>query len=160
MIFIQSAQARAWLFLTFSSICAALLYGPFLGAPLVFDDIAFFSSNYASKYGIGFAGTVPRGWTYWTFAVQRILLGEENLLHFRLANLVLHVLTVNALFLFLRQLFSALLPDRADTKAIEPDQSMPWRLSRHWFFCCTRSPCMELLTLLSAVPSWPRYSAF
>jgi hypothetical protein len=120
MTLIQSAQARAWLFLTFSCLCGALLYGPHLGAPLVFDDIAFFSSNYASQYGIGFAGTVPRGWPYWTFAVQRILLGEVNLLHFRLANLVLHILTVNALFLFLRQLFSALLPDHIDTKALEP----------------------------------------
>jgi hypothetical protein len=120
MTLIQSAPARVWLFLTFSSICGALLYGPHLGAPLVFDDIAFFSSNYASQYGIGFGGTNPRWWPYWTFAVQRILLGEENLFLFRLGNLVLHVLTVNALFLFLRQLFSALLPNRADTKVVEP----------------------------------------
>ena len=120
MTLIQSAQARVWLFFAFSSICGALLYGPHLGAPLVFDDGAFFSSNYASRCGIGFGGTDPRWWPCWTFAVQRILLGEENLSLFRLGNLVLHVLTVNALFLFLRQLFSALLPDRTDTKAPEP----------------------------------------
>ena len=120
MTLIQSAQARAWLFLAFSSICAALLYGSHLGAPLVFDDIGFFSSNYASGCGIGFGGTNPRWWPCWTFALQRIFLGEENLFLFRLGNLVLHVLTVNALFLFLRQLFSALLADRADAKTIEP----------------------------------------
>lgn len=118
MTIIQSTRERAWLFFIFSSICGALLYGSYLNAPLVFDDVAYFGENYASRCGIGFHGGDPRWWPCWTFAVQRILLGEENLPLFRLGNLILHILTVNALFLFLRQLFTALIP--VDTRPASP----------------------------------------
>lgn len=106
----QSEKTRALFFFIISCICGALLYGPHLNAPLVFDDITYFSSNYASRCGIGLHGTEPRWWPCWTFAVPRVLLGEENLPFFRLGNLILHILTVNALFIFLRQLFTALIP--------------------------------------------------
>ena len=111
MTLFQSVKARVWLFFIFSCICGALLYGPHLGAPLVFDDIAYFGSNYASRCGIGLHGDMPRWWPCWTFAVPRVLIGEDDLPVFRLGNLVLHILTVNALFIFLRQLFTALIPD-------------------------------------------------
>jgi tetratricopeptide (TPR) repeat protein len=101
-------SVRGWLFLAVSAACGALLYGPHLHAPLIFDDIAFFSGNYASTCGIGLNLTEPRWWPCWTFAVQRILGGEDSLALFRAGNLILHVLAASALFLFLRQLIDTL----------------------------------------------------
>lgn len=121
MKFIQTQRVKNWLFLTASVLIGALLYGPHLNAPLVFDDIAFFSSNYASRCGLDFGIAEPRWWPCWSFAMQRILGSEEHLiLAFRLGNLILHILVANALFLFLRQLFNALLPEFGSTKTTPP----------------------------------------
>ncbi len=109
MYILQSAKAKAWLFFIVSCIFGALLYGPHLNAPLVFDDIDYFGSNYASRCGTGFYLDTPRWWPCFTFAVPRVLLGEDVQHFFRLGNLILHILTVNALFIFLRQLFSTLI---------------------------------------------------
>ncbi len=104
-----SAKARAWLFFIVSCICAAALYAPHLNAPLVFDDIGFFNSNYITRCGIGFHGDIPRWWPCWTFAVPRVFLGEDFLHFFRIGNLILHILTANALFFFLKRLFTLLI---------------------------------------------------
>jgi protein O-mannosyl-transferase len=110
MTIMRTARARAWFFFIVSCICGAALYVPHLNAPLVFDDLPYFGSNYASRCGIGFHGEVPRWWPCWTFAVPRVLIGEDILHVFRLGNLILHILTSNALFFFLRKLFTLLIP--------------------------------------------------
>ena len=110
MKLMNSAKARAWFFFIVSCISAAALFGPHIGAPLVFDDIAYFGSDYITRCGIGFHGDVPRWWPCWTFAVPRVFLGEDFLHFFRIGNLILHILTANALFIFLRKLFTLLIP--------------------------------------------------
>ncbi len=118
MTIMQSARARAWLFFIVSCILGALLYAPHLNAPLVFDDINYFGSDYASRCGIGFHLDTPRWWPCFTFAVPRVLIGEDVQHFFRIGNLALHILTVNALFLFLKMLYSALAPEAKNTDLI------------------------------------------
>lgn len=114
----QSAKARAWLFFIVTCILGALLYIPHLDAPMVFDDFNYFDTDYAYRCGAGFHGVTPRWWPCFTFAVPRVLLGEDVMHFFRIGNLVLHILTVNALFLFLKSLYSALMPKLKNTDAI------------------------------------------
>jgi tetratricopeptide (TPR) repeat protein len=89
----------------------AALYGPYLDAPLVFDDIDFFASNYVSRYGSEFSPLMLRYWTYASFAFQHIVFGNDPG-GFRLVNVVLHLLVGAALYLFMRTLLGLTLPGR------------------------------------------------
>ncbi|MFA7269323.1 MAG: tetratricopeptide repeat protein [Sterolibacterium sp.] len=92
------------------AIGLAALYGPHLGAPLVFDDIDFFGSNYASLFGGQFSPLMHRYWSYWSFAFQRIVFGDDLFL-FRLVNVALHLMVGGAIYLFIRTLHSIALAD-------------------------------------------------
>ena len=95
----------------------AVLYGPHLGAPLVFDDIDFFSSNFAAKYGAEFSPLQLRYWSYATFAFQQIVFGNDAA-GYRLVNVALHLMVGAALGLFLRTLRELVLPDHGEGRSI------------------------------------------
>lgn len=92
-------------------LAVACLYGPFLSNPLVFDDIPFFTPD---KYGkLPFANmlwspfqlrSLPYATLTWTYAHF-----GQDLVYLRLGNLLLHGMTVLALYFFLFRLFSAVL---------------------------------------------------
>lgn len=106
---------RSWVL----SLCAAacLVYLPFLGNPFVFDDIPFFSGNVVSQ----FADSSPQldlrwlpyasmGWT-WAFFTDAP--------HFyRLGNLLLHAANAILLFLLLRQLVGAAIPENENISTV------------------------------------------
>lgn len=84
------------------------LYGKFLWNPLVFDDHNFFKKGIIERYahssfdfGLRWFSYASIGWTYRLFG--------ENMIWFRMGNLLLHFSTCIALFFFLRRLFEAVL---------------------------------------------------
>lgn len=95
----------------------AVLYGPHLGAPLVFDDIDFFSSNFAAKYGGEFSPLLLRYWSYATFAFQQIVFGNDPA-GYRLVNVALHLMVGAAICLFLRTLRKLVLSDHREVRSI------------------------------------------
>ncbi len=109
-------------------LAAALLYGPFLWSPLVFDDMYFFDGKAPAAAGALF--DFGRRWfAYASFGWTWNGLGQD-LIWFRLGNLLLHGGVGIALFALLRQLFAAApLPSfgfRSDS-TLSPDA---------WAFCC------------------------
>ncbi|MBI3523933.1 MAG: hypothetical protein HY066_05290 [Betaproteobacteria bacterium] len=106
--FLQRTPVRDWLTLALLATGVAALYGPHLNAPLVFDDIDFFGSNYASRVGGNFSPLALRYWSTWTFAFQRIVFGDDPAM-FRLVNVALHLMVGAALFLFIRTLHALVL---------------------------------------------------
>lgn len=105
-----------WLPIVLLAAGVVLLYGPHLGAPLVFDDIDFFSSNYASLVGGQFSPLTLRYWSSWTFAFQRVVFGDDPAM-FRLVNVALHVMVGAALFLFVRTLHALVLAGNPEAQA-------------------------------------------
>ena len=97
-----------------------LLYGSFLGNPLIFDDVSFFDGKTPQAYGHSFFHFDLRWFAYASFGWSANLLGQY-LIVFRLGNLLLHAATAIALFLFLRRLFDAAL-------GVSPSRS----LSHNW----------------------------
>lgn len=112
--FLQGTPGRSspldWLVIALLAAGVAALYGPHLGAPLVFDDINFFASNYASLVGGEFSPFALRYWPSWTFAFQRIVFGDDPAM-FRLVNVGLHVMVGGATYLFIRTLHALVLAD-------------------------------------------------
>lgn len=94
-----------------SALFAAVgaLYGGFLSSPVVFDDLYMFDGHTLSYYGHSLFSFTLRWFPYASFGWTWNLFGE-NLVWFRLGNLLLHAATAVALFLFLRSLFKAVLP--------------------------------------------------
>lgn len=89
------------------------LYGKFLSNPVVFDDLYMFAGNTLANFGHSYFSFTLRwlpyatlGWTWNSFG--------ENLIWFRLGNLLLHAATAIALFFFLVRLFEAVLPEQTD----------------------------------------------
>ncbi len=94
-------------------VAAGGLYGRFLSSPIVFDDFYMFAGNTLADYGHSYFSFTLRwlpyatlGWTWNTFG--------ENLIWFRLGNLLLHAATAVALFFFLNSLFETVLPQEKD----------------------------------------------
>lgn len=87
----------------------AVLYAAHLDAPLVFDDIDFFSSNYVSRYGGEFSPLMLRYWAYASFALQHNIFGHDPA-GFRVVNVVLHLMVGAALYLFMRTLLGIAVP--------------------------------------------------
>jgi len=129
--FLQGTPGRSspldWLVIALLVAGVAALYGPHLGAPLVFDDIDFFAGNYASLVGGEFSPFALRYWSSWTFAFQRIVFGDDPAA-FRLVNVALHVLVGAALFLFIRTLHALALAGGLERQA-EDSQHKTRRLA-------------------------------
>ena len=90
----------------------ALLYGPFLGNPLTFDDLSFFQGGAIQKYA---AGTMPFGLRWFPHAslgLTYALVGSEPP-WFRVGNLLLHMAAGLALYALLLKLLRLCgVPDR------------------------------------------------
>jgi protein O-mannosyl-transferase len=96
-------------------IPTVLIYTQFLGNPEVFDDITFFHSE---DYGYSYLSTLSVRWIPLTsFLWTRQLLGDA-IIWLRLGNLLLHLATTVTLFLFLRRLFSLVIPEHTDNKTL------------------------------------------
>ena len=99
---------RGWILSLLAVVC--LVYLPFLGNPLVFDDLNFFTGAAAKYYAdapfrfdLRWLPNVTLGRTWAWFG--------EAPHFFRLGNALLHAGNVMLLFYLLRQLLSAALPD-------------------------------------------------
>lgn len=90
------------------TLAIALLYAPFLGSSLIFDDSAFFNGEMPQAYGHSVFHFDLRWFAYASFGWSANLFGPY-LIVFRLGNLLLHAATAIALFLFLHRLFDTVL---------------------------------------------------
>lgn len=81
-------------------ILVGVVYLPFLGNPLIFDDMGFFS-NPISNYTDANFDFALRWFPYTTFGVTWVFFGEDPLI-FRVQNLLLHGMNVLLLLLVLR----------------------------------------------------------
>jgi tetratricopeptide (TPR) repeat protein len=107
---------RGWTLSLFGLVC--LIYLPFLGNPLVFDDVPFFTmetlEHYAHasfQFDLRWLPYASFGWTYAVFS--------DVLPHFfRLGNVLLHAINVILLFYLLRLLFTAAIATHKNFSAI------------------------------------------
>lgn len=120
-----------WFVIALLAAGVVALYGPHLDAPLVFDDIDFFASNYASLIGGEFSPFTLRYWSTCSFAFQRIAFGDDFAM-FRLVNMALHVMVGGALYLFMRTLYALVLaddPSPRDSAALRQARKLAMLLS-------------------------------
>lgn len=102
-------RGQTWMPLLALILATTALYGQFLWNPIVFDDLLFFriepgGSQQASSYR--YSPFELRSLPYASLAWSYRLLGQE-VFHFRIENLLLHLAVVLTLFFFLRNLFAA-----------------------------------------------------
>jgi hypothetical protein len=103
------SRDRGWVLVLFAAAC--LLYLPFLGNPLFFDDMPFFYGGVARQYahsmpnfGLRWLPYASLGWTEIAFSVV--------VTHFfHLGNLLLHAANTILLFYLLRRLAGSIIPD-------------------------------------------------
>jgi len=87
----------------------AVIYGEFLWNPILFDDLPFFMMDNAGNQPVSnyqFSWFELRSLPYATLAWTKAWFGQD-LINFRLGNLLLHAAAVLALFGFLAKLFAA-----------------------------------------------------
>jgi hypothetical protein len=94
----------------------AVLYGPWVHSPKIFDDITLYTPR-----GLAHAATVPfdglpRTFPYFTLALLEVLL-PDGVLPNRLSGIVLHGLTALALYCVGVRLFSMFAPIETDDRA-------------------------------------------
>lgn len=87
-----------------------LIYGQFLWNPVVFDDIYFFDGTVRNQYLDKVFSFDLRWLPYATFEWTRVIFGLD-LIWFHLGNDLLHIANAILLFLFLRRLFEAVIPE-------------------------------------------------
>jgi protein O-mannosyl-transferase len=90
-------------------VAVALLYGPFLWSPPVFDDEFFFIGDRIADYGNGDMPFSLRWLPYFTLGLSHKLFGPD-MPGFRLPSLLLHAGVATALYAFLQQLWRGILP--------------------------------------------------
>ena len=90
-------------------LAVALLYGPFLRSPLVFDDVYSFLDDTLIRYGNGDFPFTPRWLAYFTLGLSHRLFGLD-MPGYRLPSLVLHAGVAIALYAFLHRLWRMVLP--------------------------------------------------
>jgi len=96
-------------------LAVALLYGRFLGSPILFDDMYFFAPADLQDYPVDHYRYSPlelRSLPYATLAWGKAMFGPA-MQHFRIANLLLHAAVAISLFVFLSRLFDAVYRARA-----------------------------------------------
>jgi protein O-mannosyl-transferase len=87
---------------SFGLVCA--VYGLFLWNPIVFDDVYFFDGKPHKEY-IGVIFDLSLRWLpYATFEWTKVVFGQD-LIWFRLGNLLLHLANMALLMVFLKNLF-------------------------------------------------------
>lgn len=119
-------KRRPQLLVAVIALVISAIYGQFLWNPIVFDDNNFFGGRIYPEYldWKVFFSLGSRWLPYATFEWTRVLLGHE-MIWYRLGNMVLHIATSAALFLFLRRLFEIVLPmDKAGVIAPVSENSL------------------------------------
>ena len=110
------ARDRGRVLALLAAVCA--LYLPFLGNPLVFDDVPLFSGGFLDYYAHAPFKLEFRWFHFasmgWTARVFSDLFPQP----FRLGNLLLHAANAIVLFFLLRQLLAAVLREQADALTV------------------------------------------
>ena len=87
-------------------IVVALLYGPYVGSPSIFDDVYFFLEPQKYVDSLSWSGLFDRRWvSNATLALTYRLWGAEHGAY-HIGNLLIHGLTAFSLFLLLRDLLA------------------------------------------------------
>jgi tetratricopeptide (TPR) repeat protein len=107
-------------------LATVALYGWFLWNPVVFDDISFFDGSVHDQYLNQFLPFAPRWLPYATLEWTRAALGL-NLAWFRIGNLAIHACNAIVLFVFLRRLFTVVVPNELALAAGRPRLSLEWQ---------------------------------
>jgi hypothetical protein len=107
---------RVWVLSLFAAVC--LVYLPFLSSPFVFDDINFFIGDRPEYYtsslfrlDLRWLPFASMGWTYAVFS-------DVQPHFYRLGSLLLHAANAIALFYLLRQLVTAVLPEKDGAREV------------------------------------------
>ncbi|MDD5029583.1 MAG: hypothetical protein PHH58_08810 [Rhodoferax sp.] len=98
------------------------LYGQFLNNAIIFDDLPFFravNDGHQPVSNYHFNLFELRSLPYASLAWTKLLFGLD-LINFRITNLILHLATVIALYLFLLCLFEEILDKGYDKKGLSP----------------------------------------
>ena len=103
-------KAQTWFPVVAIALIVSAIYGRFLWSPIVFDDNNFFGGAVHLDYLKAFFKFELRWLPYASFEWTRVFLGLE-IIWYRLGNLALHIATAGMLFLFLRKLFDAVIPE-------------------------------------------------
>lgn len=90
------------LLLVFLALLLGILYGPFSGNPLIFDDTPFFRGRAIYQAAIKPFAWPPRTFPYFSIGLFHVL-SEGDLAWNRYVSTVLHGLVVIALYFFLRR---------------------------------------------------------
>jgi protein O-mannosyl-transferase len=104
---------RGWMLSLFLAVC--LVYLPFLGNPFFFDDLSFFMNGIPGRYAEAGFHFDLRWFAYATLGWTVALFSDVVPHFFHLGNLLLHAANAILLFYLLRQLISAVFPDRHDS---------------------------------------------
>jgi hypothetical protein len=107
---------RGWVLSLFAAAC--LLYLPFLGSPLFFDDLTFFFSGAAGNYAHSGFHLDLRWLPYASLGWTEILFSNVVTHFFHLGNLLLHAANVILLFYLLRLLAGAATAENGNSTAI------------------------------------------
>lgn len=90
-------------------LAVAVLYGGFLFNPAVFDDGHLFQSDTLLRYARGDVSLAPRSLAYLSYGLSHSFFGRD-MLALRLPGLFFHAGVAIALYVFLRELWLAVLP--------------------------------------------------
>jgi protein O-mannosyl-transferase len=103
------SRDRGWVLSLLLAVC--LLYLPFLGSPLVFDDMTFFAGGLAERYAHSGFHLELRWLPYASLGWTAVLFSDVVTHFFHLGNLLLHAANTILLFYLLRRLIDAVVPD-------------------------------------------------
>lgn len=118
-----SGWPALWLGTCLIAGSAAVLYAPFLGNPLIFDDWTFFAGSGFAHYAthpFGFALRLP---PYFSLAIIEVLSGSMPVQ--RIASLALHVACALLLYKLIRDLLRLVLPACGDSSARAVGSTIP-----------------------------------
>jgi len=103
------SRDRGWILSLLAAVC--VVYLPFLGNPLFFDDVPFFYGNVAAQYAHSWFQFDLRWFPYATLGWTEWLFSNVVTHFFHLGNLLLHAANVMLLFYLLRLLVGSAVPD-------------------------------------------------
>ena len=107
---------RGWILSLFAVVC--LIYLPFLGNPLVFDDLAFFTTAALESYLTSTFQFGPRWLPFASFSWTNEIFSNVIPHFFRLGNVLLHAINAILLFYLLRHLIAAVISELKNSKVI------------------------------------------
>ncbi|HEY5993687.1 MAG TPA: tetratricopeptide repeat protein [Gallionellaceae bacterium] len=107
---------RGWILALLAAVFA--LYAPFLGSPLIFDDLPFFLGGVAKQYAHSLPNFGLRWLPYATLGWTEMAFSNVVTHVFHLGSLLLHAANVILLFYLLRLLAGSVAPDGKQSSAV------------------------------------------